>query len=1074
MIRSKSSPHVPGRHSCLRPNGYNRFRPWAEILEERWNPATTYTVNSLLDTNAGSGTSGTLRYVLDQINTTATSSPGDADIVNFSVAGTIAVTGSDLTINANVSVSINGSSAPGYMGVPLVILDGSGAGGSANGLTILGQGSTIQGLQIVNFGGDGILVDGLSAISNTVLQNYIGTNGTSTTDGNGGNGIRITNGARLNTIGGVTPNNPAFTGKPVDGNVISGNGANGVLIENGSSYNTLAGNYIGTDLAGTSAVPNVLDGVAILGSDNNAILGTTLTQQPFVFQNVLSGNGGNGLSVMDSDNTIIHANSFGLGGDNATAVPNQLNGVVIGGNSANTQFGGVIPLGNIVAGNVQNGVVIQDTASGTVCFNTFCGLPSFTIVAVPNGGDGFLISSTGGNNQLRTNVISGNIGNGVHITGAATGVQITETIIGMDTTGKVPLPNGGNGILMDGTANNNTIGGLQPSVILQNTISGNGLNGIAVLGNAANNQIFHSFIGTEILGTSAYGNGQNGILIGENATGTTIGGTQQIADFNLISGNTLNGILITDNATGTVVIGNLIGTDRTGIVGIPNLGNGVAITTSANSIGGTGAREGNTIAFNAGNGVSVSGGTGNAIISNSIFANTADGIALLNGGNQNLAAPVVTNAVQPRSGTIAVTGTITAAANTAYRIEIFASPNAFTPGQGQTFLGFVDVTTDASGFALFQFSGTRPADSGVFISATATDPTDNTSPFSNPTILSRGSVVAVGAGAGGGSAVVILNSDGTQRVSFNTFTGSDSGVRTAVADVTGDGVGDYIVGTGPGVTNTVRIYDGVTLTLIASFQPFESTFTGGVYVAGGDINSDGYADLVVTPDQGGGPVVAVFDGKALAGGTATTLAQYFGIQDPNFRGGARVAVGDVNGDGTPDIVVSAGFLGGPRITIWDGKQVLAGDTGANATPLANFFAFEETLRNGCFVAVGDVNGDGFADLIFGGGPGGGPRVRIADGLALLQAGNFGSLDAPGAASLTIGNFISGDPNSRGGIRVAAANLDEDGFADVVTGGGDNQPATVIAYPGATVLGTTTPPILFSESVFDTTNGVFVG
>jgi hypothetical protein len=154
--------------------------------------------------------------------------------------------------------------------------------------------------------------------------------------------------------------------------------------------------------------------------------------------------------------------------------------------------------------------------------------------------------------------------------------------------------------------------------------------------------------------------------------------------------------------------------------------------------------------------------------------------------------------------------------------------------------------------------------------------------------------------------------------------------------------------------------------------------------------------------------------------------------------------------------------------------VLAGDTGPTATPLATVFAFEETLRNGAFVAVGDVNGDGYGDLIFGGGPGGGPRVRIADGLALLNAGNFGSLDAAGAASLTIGNFISGDPNSRGGIRVAAANLDEDLFADVVTGGGDLQTPTVIAYPGATVLGTTSPPELFETNVFSTNNGVYVG
>ncbi len=100
-----------------------------------------------------------------------------------------------------------------------------------------------------------------------------------------------------------------------------------------------------------------------------------------MYLNLVSGNGGNGLRIRDSNNTTVQANTFGLGGDNSTPVPNLLNGVLIEGSSANTQFGGVIPLGNIVAANGRNGVEIRDTASGTVCFNTFCGLPAFTDTA---------------------------------------------------------------------------------------------------------------------------------------------------------------------------------------------------------------------------------------------------------------------------------------------------------------------------------------------------------------------------------------------------------------------------------------------------------------------------------------------------------------------------------------------------------------------------------------------------------------------------------------------------------------------------------------------------------------------
>ncbi len=334
------------------------------------------------------------------------------------------------------------------------------------------------------------------------------------------------------------------------------------------------------------------------------------------------------------------------------------------------------------------------------------------------------------------------------------------------------------------------------------------------------------------------------------------------------------------------------------------------------------------------------------------------------------------------------------------------------------------------------------------------------------------SLVTVGPGPGSGSRVAVLNPDGTTKTSFDTFDTFTGGVRVANADVNNDGVADYIVGTGPGAVTSVRVYDGKTLAQIAQFQPFESSFTGGVYVASGHINSDGFADVVVTPDEGGGPVVAVYNGATLAAGQAVELVRYFGIQDPNFRGGARAAVGDVNGDGIPDVVVSAGFLGSPRIQIWSGVTIAAGDQ--PTTSLANFFAFEESLRNGVFVAVGDLNGDGFGDLIFGGGPGGSPRVRIADGLLVLSAGNFGSLDNQDFASLTVGNFVSGNEATRGGVRVSTADLDGDQFADMVTGGGDGQPASVIAYPGATILGTLTPPSLFETNVFDTNNGVFVG
>jgi len=592
-------------------------------------------------------------------------------------------------------------------------------------------------------GGNGILIEGAGATANAVVDNMIGTNAPGTVAlGNGGNGIEITNGAQLNTIGGNTPTATTFTGtqtqapgKPADGNIISANGGDGVLITDSAEHNTLSGNFIGTDVTGMHALGNDGNGVAIVDADNNSLIGTTASQDPFVYLNLVCGNGGNGLLIDDSNNTTVQANSFGLADNNATPLGNALDGVLIEGTSANTQFGGVIPLGNICAANGENGVEIAGTASGTVVFNTFCGLPAFVDTAVGNDLDGILITSTGGNNLIRTNVISGNGDNGIHISGDASGVQVSEDIIGMDTDGNLPLPNGDNGILIDDDAHDNLIGGNQVSVILQNTISSNGGNGIAIAGNASDNQIFNSFIGTDITGLDAYGNSGAGVFVGGDAQDNTIGSTSSI-DANVISGNLGGGIVLTGQSQGTQVIGNFIGTDRNGKNALGNVGDGIWIGTSNNQVGGVLAGRANVIAFNSENGIAVQAGTGNAILGNSIFSNAALGIVLTDGGNDNQPAPVLTAAELLTSNTVQITGTLTAAANTTYTLEIFASPSGTPAGQGQNYVGSITATTNAQGIASIGFTSTSSSLSGTSFTATATDPVNNTSQFSNAVFAS--------------------------------------------------------------------------------------------------------------------------------------------------------------------------------------------------------------------------------------------------------------------------------------------------------------------------------------------------
>jgi len=774
----------------IRPIPCRRTRPRLEMLEERCL-LSTYTVTSLAD----DGSAGTLRYVIAEANTADTGTAATPDIINFQegLSGTI-----DLSSALPALTDIAEIEAPTVSGTPSITLDGTGAGDGANGLTISGGSSTVEGLAIVNFSGngiqldtnggdtvqscyigittadaagpngqngifidntadntiggadagegniisgndgDGVLIDGLNASNNLLVANFIGTNAAGTAAvGNGDNGIEIRDGANRNTIGGNTPTSATFTGtqtqipgKPADGNVISGNGEDGVLLTLGAEFNTLSGNFIGTDLAGTSGLGNDSNGVAIVDADNNSLIGTTFSQDPFVYLNLICANGGNGLVIIDSNNTTVQANSFGLGDDNATPLGNALDGVLIEGTSANTQFGGVIPLGNIVAANGANGVEIAGTASGTVVFNTFCGLPAFVDAAVGNAGDGILITSTGGNNLLRTNVISGNVGNGIHISGDASGVQVSEDIIGMDTNGGLPLPNKGDGVLIDDTAHDNLIGGNQVSVILQNTISSNGGDGIAIVGNAYDNQVFNSFIGTDITGLDAYGNTDAGVFVGGDAQDNTIGATNSY-DQNIISGNLGGGIVLSGTSQGTQVIGNLIGTDRTGLNALANVGDGISIGTSNNQVGGVSAGMANVIAFNTGNGIVVDAGTNNALLENSIFSNAALGIVLEAGGNDNQPAPVLTGAAQLTSNTVQITGTLTAAANATYTLELFDTLNGTPSGQGQNFLGSLSVTTDASGIASFQSSYSLVRLTGASFTATATDAADNTSAFSN-------------------------------------------------------------------------------------------------------------------------------------------------------------------------------------------------------------------------------------------------------------------------------------------------------------------------------------------------------
>ncbi|MEW4566386.1 right-handed parallel beta-helix repeat-containing protein [Tautonia sp. JC769] len=433
-------------------------------------------------------------------------------------------------------------------------------------------------------GGNGIAIIG--SHDNVIAMNQVGTDVSGTVAyGNGRNGILVTRGASGNLIGGkATGGNDPTAGvfvRPPQGNLISGNRGNGVLINGGATRNTLSGNFVGTDAGGSASLGNRLDGVAIVGAHGNALIGCEFQNSPFVYYNVLSGNGGNGLRITDANDTTVHANFMGIGADNAASVGNGQNGILVSGRSRDTQVGGVIPLGNVTSGNAGNGIEVRDRATGFISFNTFAGIAAFGD-AVPNGRNGILVTSVGGDNLIRTSIVGGNMGHGIEIGGRATGVQVTDTGVGTNTRLDAAIPNGGSGIRISGYAHGNAIGGFQPSIEPRMTISGNLVYGIEVVGRARGNRIFNAAIGTDVQGNEPIGNGLGGVLLGPGTSGTVLGGEAEPFR-TVIRSNAGNGVTILGSRR-NAVIGNAI--EENGGIGLFAAGDVLGTVVEGNAIAG--------------------------------------------------------------------------------------------------------------------------------------------------------------------------------------------------------------------------------------------------------------------------------------------------------------------------------------------------------------------------------------------------------------------------------------------------------------------------------------------------------
>ncbi len=295
-----------------------------------------------------------------------------------------------------------------------------------------------------------------------------------------------------------------------------------------------------------------------------------------------------------------------------------------------------------------------------------------------------------------------------------------------------------------------------------------------------------------------------------------------------------------------------------------------------------------------------------------------------------------------------------------------------------------------------------------------------------------------------------LNPVGSPVTAFAGYQGS---VRVATGDVNGDGIQDIIVAAGAGGGPHVKIFNGATGQLVQSFFAFDPGFTGGIFVAAADIDNDGRADVIITPDVGGGTHVRIFG----AGDPNRPMASFFGIDAPGFAGGSRAAAGDIDGDGYADLVVTAGLGGGSHTVIWNGRMLGQG----RLTRLTeDFYAIDPGFvadKTGVFVALSDLDGDGFRDLVIGAGN----RVRVLSGKLTTARG--GAV----AAATPNNDFFIGDGGVRSSVRLAGGDFDGNGCDEVLIGSADGQAGMVyrLTENGLMSLGISAGPL---------SNGIYVG
>jgi CSLREA domain-containing protein len=883
------------------------------------------------------GSQCSLRAAIQESN----ASIGDKDTIAFNISGAGVKTITPLSALPTITdpVIIDGYTQPGTSlatGISpatlLIELNGSSAGGSdwspVDGLLITAGSTTVKGLVINRFFNSGIRLTGSS--NSIITGNHIGTNAAGTSNlGNNFSAIAIFS-SNNNIIGGLIAAERNLLSASKGGSAMGDLGyfqvdGAGLYIWGTATGNLVQGNYIGTDASGTLDLFNNGNGIVLYSSNNTAESNRIAFNKGV---GILVGNGatGNRLTANSIFSSIGNApfrpSSLGIDLDSNAYYQNDSADLDSGANNAQNY--------PILSSAVTNGGNIEISIRLHSSINTLFRLEFFANeLCDPSGfGEGktFL-----GFANLSTNVV------GTVTTTVSVPLQAAEFITATATDPSGNTSEFSPCVELDGNSpttvtngNDTGYGSLNYAILVSNAnlgfvdtidfnFAGTGVHTISPTSELpiiSDSVVIDGYTQTGAAPATAVNDAILMIELSGNNLSVHSRGLQITAGGTTVRGLAINrfgysALELSNNGSNTIQ-GNYFGTDTTGTMSRPN-GFALKINSgSANLIGGTNAGDANRIAYNN-TGILVAAGLNNSILSNAIYSISGMGIDLNSNGisvndngdgdsgaNNLQNYPVLTSAIKNQSN-VQILGNLNSTANSNFRIEVFASDacNPSGNGDGQRFISYLDVVTNGSGDAAINVSVSA---SGLYITATATDASGNTSEFSPcQRIISTTTVTNTNdSGAGSLRAAILESNASVAYQDIIDFAIAGSGVKTINLLTPLPQITDPVVINGysqAGAREGTSSLSPILLIELNGATAGTGALADGLHILSGGSTVKGlaiynFADDCIEMNTGGGNTIAGNYIGTLANGTTAqgcSAGLYLKNSANNLLGGSTIA-----------------------------------------------------------------------------------------------------------------------------------------------------------------------------------------